>query len=925
MITRKLSLVFGLFFVLSGTKTLIAQQSAYAIVLNEYNVSNVPNTGQTDEKGAFSDYVEIYNNFGTQVSLAGYYLSNDRNNLMKWKFPSNFIMGVATYSIVWLSGKNTNDGINFHTNFTIDQCKKQYLILSSPKGVVYDSVLILPTKPGHVRGRNTDYLTGGVGAWKIYPTKSPWAYNGNPIGLAYAPMPRIFVSTATNFTQSPNTGNFSSEEGQVAFIRLNNFSYDTASSCFDIFYTTNGDYPVAFYPGVTSGKYFRYMDSATSFITLPKTAVVRAIAVARPGSPCANDYLPSFCETNTYFMGELDNAYDPNFGVLSLALESTIRADTGWFNSQGVPTTSVHVEYYDGRQQVSEGYAMITRPPQEEWRTKQKGFYITKDDRLGFGCNFEGNIFNVEGLGTSPRKVFPTLHAKGGDYESHSTPDFGAGVSLSFATAMRDIVIQSIAAKNNLNVSPLHIKPIITFVNGEYWGVYDLREVYDKYYEQYYYGQSPDSLDLNFVHNCTEGSVSYWDGSSSSMNTSFDAQVYNVVKTKAMNGIEYNNVMAKMDKASFIDFMALNSYAMNSDLWCNNVALAKGANTGKPGGKWHFYLWNMPSVFNYTVIAPTGQYFNNAAVSPCYLHTGVNDYQTTVRRFNGHGNIMRKLMNLNNGNKQFQLEYKNRYQDLLNGPLKCDNIVKHVDYIYNLYTKEMLMHQSSRGKFMTTNNPWDTNMVGHRGLKEIIQNRCYFMESAFTCLGGGTTRFPITVDVKPEGAGKVKLNTMILDSYKWYGNYFPTTMSLKAIPTSTDYVFHHWEITGPISKDALSLDSIGFNFNIAGEVVAVFTDKRNGIVPTGPEANIPTAFTPNGDDLNEVFRPLGSAEFTTEYQMTVWNRWGQEVFRSVDPLSGWDGRYKGQEAQTGVYAYIISYKNIYNETKLVKGNVTLTR
>jgi hypothetical protein len=40
---------------------------------------------------------------------------------------------------------------------------------------------------------------------------------------------------------------------------------------------------------------------------------------------------------------------------------------------------------------------------------------------------------------------------------------------------------------------------------------------------------------------------------------------------------------------------------------------------------------------------------------------------------------------------------------------------------------------------------------------------------------------------------------------------------------------------------------------------------------------------------------------------------------------GWDGNFNGAQAQTGVYAYYITYKNVYNELKTVKGNVTLVR
>ncbi len=729
-------------------------------------------------------------------------------------------------------------------------------------------------------------------------------------------------------------GAFSTEGSQIAYVKLNGQTYDTAYSCYDVFYTLNGDYPIPGYP--TSGSTSRYYDSLNP-ITLPKTAIVRVISVPKPNSTlCPSNTLPSFCETNTYFLDPEYNQFDPNFGIISIALD---RADTSWFSSQGTPAATIHVEYYDNKKQVSEGYAMISRPTNEQWATKQKGFYISKDDRLGSGCNFEGDIFNVEGLGTTKRKVFPTLHLKGGDYESHSVISGATGTAAtnSYGTGVRDIVMQSIAAKNNLKVSPLHIKPVVAFVNGEYWGVYDLREVYDRYYEQYYNGQSADSLDLYFVHNGQESKVSYWDGVYPSYGANFNTSVYNIVKTKPMKtGNDYTTVMSQLDKESLIDYMVLNSYGMNSDLWTNNLAIAKGGQPNRPGNKWHFYLWDMPSIFNYTAVAPTGLSYNNPNVSPCYLYNTVNGNflytPSSPQNLNGIGNIMTKLMNSLQGNAQFQLDYKNRYQDLLNGPLKCDNILKQYDFVYNLYRKEMKYHEDPSstpapgGRFSTAIDLWDTNMAV---LKKVIQLRCYIYDYVLTKGGcfGSAGPFPISVDVRPQGAGKVKLNTMVLDSFIWTGRYYQTTMSFKAIPTSTDYAFHHWEFTGPTPTNSvgLSSDSVSLNFNTGGEVVAVFTDKRNEIKGTGDGSNVPTGFTPNGDGINDDFRPLGSAEYTTEFQMTIWNRWGQEVFRSLDPLVGWDGRFRGQEALTGVYAYLVTYKNVYNESKILKGNVTLTR
>ena len=86
------------------------------------------------------------------------------------------------------------------------------------------------------------------------------------------------------------------------------------------------------------------------------------------------------------------NDFKTEFGVVSLAID---KADTNWFNSGGIdPGPQIHVEYYDKKMQMTEGYAQIKRPRSEAWLTKQKGIYITIDDRRGFGCNFEGDVFS---------------------------------------------------------------------------------------------------------------------------------------------------------------------------------------------------------------------------------------------------------------------------------------------------------------------------------------------------------------------------------------------------------------------------------------------------------------------------------------------------------------------------------------------------
>lgn len=86
---------------------------------------------------------------------------------------------------------------------------------------------------------------------------------------------------------------------------------------------------------------------------------------------------------------------------------------------------------------------------------------------------------------------------------------------------------------------------------------------------------------------------------------------------------------------------------------------------------------------------------------------------------------------------------------------------------------------------------------------------------------------------------------------------------------------------------------------------------------------IPDAFTPNGDGLNDVFRPL--APYTNELLLEVYNRWGEIVFRTTTLNDGWDGNYAGRPAQGGPYIYYIRLVDDAGTITEKKGTVTLLR
>jgi gliding motility-associated-like protein len=88
---------------------------------------------------------------------------------------------------------------------------------------------------------------------------------------------------------------------------------------------------------------------------------------------------------------------------------------------------------------------------------------------------------------------------------------------------------------------------------------------------------------------------------------------------------------------------------------------------------------------------------------------------------------------------------------------------------------------------------------------------------------------------------------------------------------------------------------------------------------------IPNSFTPNGDSRNDIFK-ASYGENVTEYQLQVFNRYGQIVFTTTDKNKGWDGTYKGLAQPYGSYVWIIQYKTAINSNlQKLQGTVLLLR
>lgn len=90
-----------------------------------------------------------------------------------------------------------------------------------------------------------------------------------------------------------------------------------------------------------------------------------------------------------------------------------------------------------------------------------------------------------------------------------------------------------------------------------------------------------------------------------------------------------------------------------------------------------------------------------------------------------------------------------------------------------------------------------------------------------------------------------------------------------------------------------------------------------------PGFDIPSAFSPNGDGINDIFKIRGFG--IVKFDLKVYNRWGQLVFESTDPEQGWDGKFKGTLQPMDAYAYAVNLEFSDGQKLNKSGSVTLLR
>ena len=142
--------------------------------------------------------------------------------------------------------------------------------------------------------------------------------------------------------------------------------------------------------------------------------------------------------------------------------------------------------------------------------------------------------------------------------------------------------------------------------------------------------------------------------------------------------------------------------------------------------------------------------------------------------------------------------------------------------------------------------------------------------------------------------------------------------------TLPNFISYHW-MTGEITATITLHNYSYYSVQVIDSNACIGSDTMKIIYLGSDKFVFSNAFSPNNDGLNDFFKPIDAA-CVTEFEMTIFDRWGQQTFQTHNVYGdGWNGKYNGRPAPVGVYYYIINYKNASGESKKQSGSITLLR
>jgi len=595
--------------------------------------------------------------------------------------------------------------VYFHTNFALDNTGES-VILSNSQGIIdlmgYQGLLV-----NNSYGHETDEST----ILKYFAQPTPGIPNGSsPAASGYTKKP--LLSLQAGFY--PST---------IEITILNHVEGDT------IRFTRTGAIPVD-----TSEFY-------TGSINIDTSTVIRARVFK-------NGLIPGKMSSNTYFIG-----YTSTLPVISIGMDpydlwdweegiyvmgpnaDPIHPHAGanfWMDWK----KPIHIEYFDSLQNkafaleadimINGGFSRAL--PQKSLRLIMSG---KKYDEASINYQF----FNRKDINSFKRLIF-----------RNSGQDFNN-------TQLRDAFMSKLV-QGNTNIDIQDYQPTVVFLNGQYWGIQNIRERIDRYYINSNIGVSVDSVQL------LKDSYEVMEGN----NYHYLKLLTYISSITVVDSVAYDSLSKLVDIENYTDYFIAGMFFANTDWPRHNT---KYWRKDDDTSRWRHIQSDTDFGFGL---------YSNVYNNELYkvLHSNIP--------ISHNHKILRKLIT----NPDYRKYFINRSADIFNTALETERMLSILNFCKNRLYPEIPAHTAKWGGDLAL---WEANVDE---MFYFAEHRHSFVYQHYIGEFDMVKTVEVGLDIDSVLHGHIKINTIVPDSLPWHGVYFDgNPIEITAIADS-GYVFSHW-------------------------------------------------------------------------------------------------------------------------------------
>jgi hypothetical protein len=796
---RKISRLIWILFLVGLTKLNVSadEVNAPGIYINEICAKN---TTAASSDGNYYDWIELYNSEDYDVDISGYGLSDKKKNPFKWRIPDGTVIPSKGYLVIYCDTTKSKDDESF-ANFSLST-DGETIIFSAfsindentedVTPITVDVVEYADMEADISYGRKTD----GASEFGYFDTMSMGAMN--LVSNIRVDVPKF--SKEAGFYDDSFSLELSCEEGCT------------------IYYTTDGSMPTTdsnVYSeailisdrSTEQNKLSSYGDISTFGYTPPsdlvdKSNVIRAIAVNQDGKS-------SKAELKTYFVNYENKAeYYKDTTIVSLVTDEDnlfsddrgiyVLGDTykNWLESGGGTSSNKYTQPANYRQEGSEWERAATIQVMD-----YNGSFYSQDVGIRIhggwsraACQKSFSIYARSSYGSS--KIDFDLYNGSNQSKANETIATYDSIILRNTgndreyTRFKDHLGQMLVA--NRAVSVQQMKPCIVFINGEYWGQYDITEKYSEDYFADHYGVDKDTVTIIKNGLLDEGSEEEYQEY---------LDLFEWVKNTDFSAVEnYNVLQTKIDIDSLIDYMAFEIYVGNADGPTGNNNISWWKATGDEDNpyaddKWRFAIFDVDDESAWNM--------NNVAK---------NTFNGCIAASNFASTSFRKLLD----NEEFKEKFVIAFMDMANDNFDSEKVLAVIDDLGTQYQDYAIDYQKRfNDNHSYTEDDYETQL---ESLRYFAQNRkgyaAEYLKS--TCALTGDL---VNVTVQNEDEkGSVALNTLALtmdeDTGSWLGQYY-TDYNVTLVATPKDgYEFAYFQLS-----DGEKLYDESVSINLTDDVV----------------------------------------------------------------------------------------------------------